>query len=106
MLVNCVAYHRGQKLSDIPLGEVRTHLQRPDCFVWVALKDPQPEELASLQEPPLTRRLADAVRPRSPTGEKAANRSGFVNCQIWRSARRGSTTTTAMHPVPSSSSGS
>lgn len=50
MLVNCVAYHRGQKLSDIPLGEVRSHLDRPDCFVWVALKDPQPGELASLQE--------------------------------------------------------
>lgn len=50
MLVNCVAYHRGQKLSDIPIGEVRAHLQRQDCFVWVALKDPQPEELASLQE--------------------------------------------------------
>jgi magnesium transporter len=50
MLVNCVVYHRGQKLSDIPIGEVRTHLQRQDCFVWVALKDPQPEELASLQE--------------------------------------------------------
>ena len=50
MLVNCVAYHRGQKLSDIPLDEVRWHLERPDCFVWVALKDPQPEELASLQD--------------------------------------------------------
>lgn len=50
MLVNCVVYHRGQKLSDIPMGEVRAHLQRQDCFVWVALKDPQPEELASLQE--------------------------------------------------------
>ena len=50
MLVNCVAYHRGQKLSDIPLSEVRSHLERPDCFVWVALKDPQPDELASLQD--------------------------------------------------------
>lgn len=50
MLVNCVAYHRGQKLSEILLGEVRTHLDRPDCFVWVALKDPQFEELASLQD--------------------------------------------------------
>ena len=50
MLVNCVAYHRGQKLSDIPLGEVRSHLERPDCFVWVALKDPEPDELASLQK--------------------------------------------------------
>ena len=50
MLVNCVAYHRGQKLSDIALTEVRAHLDRRDCFVWVALKDPQPGELAALQE--------------------------------------------------------
>jgi magnesium transporter len=50
MLVNCVAYHRGQKLSDIQLSDVRSHLERPDCFVWVALKDPEAAELASLQE--------------------------------------------------------
>jgi magnesium transporter len=50
MLVNCVAYHRGQKLSEIPLSDVRSHLERPDCFVWVALKDPEASELASLQE--------------------------------------------------------
>ena len=29
MIVNCVAYDRGQKLSDIPLTEVRSHLARP-----------------------------------------------------------------------------
>src|SRR5262245_36568288 len=50
MIVNCVAYDRGQKLSDIPLSEVRSHLERRDCFVWVALKDPEPAELAALQE--------------------------------------------------------
>jgi magnesium transporter len=50
MLVNCVAYDRGQRLSDIALNEVRTHLDRRGCFVWVALKDPQPSELAVLQE--------------------------------------------------------
>jgi len=50
VLVNCVAYDRGQKLSDIPLSEVRSHLDRRDCFVWVALKDPEPAELAVLQE--------------------------------------------------------
>ncbi len=50
MLVNCVAYQRGQRLADIPLSEVRTHLNRRDCFVWVALKDPQPDELALLQD--------------------------------------------------------
>lgn len=50
MIVNCVAYHRGQKLNDIPLSEVRAHLERPDCFVWVALKDAEAAELAALQE--------------------------------------------------------
>jgi magnesium transporter len=50
MIVNCVAYDRGQKLSDIPLTEVRVHLDRPGCFVWVALKDPEPAELAALQD--------------------------------------------------------
>ena len=50
MIVNCVVYSRGQKLSDIPLSEVRSHLTNRDCFVWVALKDPEPAELAVLQE--------------------------------------------------------
>jgi len=50
MIVNCVAYDRGQKLSDIPLADVRSHLANRDCFVWVALKDPEPAELAALQE--------------------------------------------------------
>lgn len=50
MLVNCVAYQRGQKLADIPLTEVRAHLERPDCFVWVALKDPEAHELEALQQ--------------------------------------------------------
>jgi magnesium transporter len=32
------------------LKEVRAHLKRRGCFVWVALKDPEPAELATLQE--------------------------------------------------------
>jgi magnesium transporter len=50
MIVNCVAYESGQRLADIPLNEVRAHLKRRGCFVWVALKDPEPAELATLQE--------------------------------------------------------
>jgi magnesium transporter len=50
MIVNCVAYDRGKRLSDIPLTEVRSHLANRDCFVWVALKDPQADELAMLQQ--------------------------------------------------------
>ena len=48
MIVNCCL--RSRQGSDIPLSEVRSHLTNRDCFVWVALKDPQAEELATLQQ--------------------------------------------------------
>lgn len=50
MLVNCVAYQRGQKVADIPISGIRAHLSDPGCFVWVALKDPAPVELEQLQQ--------------------------------------------------------
>lgn len=50
MLVNCVAYTKGQKLADIPIAAISEHVQTPDTFVWVALKDPTPEELAAIQD--------------------------------------------------------
>jgi magnesium transporter len=49
MLVNCVAYEHGQRLAHIEVGEIRQYTSRPACFVWVALKDPEPEELDALQ---------------------------------------------------------
>jgi len=50
MLINCVAYQEGKKLSDIPVEDISEYLKQPDCFVWVALRDPDPEELAVMQE--------------------------------------------------------
>src|SRR5450631_25522 len=50
MLVNCVAYQEGKKLSDIPKEDISEYVKRPDCFVWVALKDPEPEELEEMRE--------------------------------------------------------
>ena len=49
MLINCVAYERGRKLADITVEAISDYLARPDCFVWVALKDPGPGELAVMQ---------------------------------------------------------
>ena len=49
MLINCVAYENGSKLADIPVAEISDYLQRPGCFVWVALKDATPEEMATMQ---------------------------------------------------------
>ncbi len=50
MLINCVAYQEGKKLSDIPVEEISDYLARPDTFVWVALRDPAPQELAQMAE--------------------------------------------------------
>jgi magnesium transporter len=50
MLVNCVVYQDGKKLADIQKREIRSYLQQPGCFVWVALKDADAAELAEMQD--------------------------------------------------------
>jgi len=50
MLVNCVAYQNGKKLGDIPVEDISEYVSRPDCFVWVALKDPTSDELNQMAE--------------------------------------------------------
>ena len=49
-VVNCVAYEAGRKLGDIPVEDISEYLAGPDAFVWVALKDPLPQELETMQE--------------------------------------------------------
>jgi magnesium transporter len=49
MLVNCVAYEAGRKLADISVRDIPQYLTRPDCFVWVAISDPDDHELDELQ---------------------------------------------------------
>jgi magnesium transporter len=50
MLVNCVAYERGQRLADIPIEAISEHVRQTGCFVWVALKDPEQAELDAIQQ--------------------------------------------------------
>ena len=50
MLVNCVAYQDGRKLADISVEDISEYVRRPDCFVWVALFQPTPEELDKMAE--------------------------------------------------------
>jgi magnesium transporter len=45
MLINCVAYEDGQKISDIPIEDISEHIAKKDRFVWVALQDATDEEL-------------------------------------------------------------
>ncbi|WP_280154638.1 magnesium/cobalt transporter CorA [Piscinibacter sp. XHJ-5] len=49
MLINCVAYQDGKKLADIPVGDISDYLNRPGCFVWVALRDATEPELLVMQ---------------------------------------------------------
>lgn len=48
-LLRCVAYQDGKKLADIAVAEIPGYIDRPNCFVWVALHDPEPDLLIELQ---------------------------------------------------------
>ena len=50
MLINCVVYQNGRKLADIPVDQIHLFVNEPDCFVWVALADPEPAELEAMQK--------------------------------------------------------
>jgi magnesium transporter len=50
VLVNCVAYQDGAKLADIEIESISDYLQLPGCFVWVALHDAGPGDLALMQD--------------------------------------------------------
>lgn len=49
MLVSCTAYEAGRKLAEIDPQDIRGHLARDACFVWVALKDADPAELEAMR---------------------------------------------------------
>src|SRR5262245_57335425 len=49
MLVNCVAYQDGKRLGEISTSEIHAYVCRPDCFVWVALRDATDAELTEMQ---------------------------------------------------------
>lgn len=49
MLINCAAYQEGNKLADIPVADISDYLDRPDCFVWVALRDAEHTELEEMR---------------------------------------------------------
>jgi magnesium transporter len=49
MIVNCVAYQNGRRLTNMPVSEIHSYISHTDCFVWVALNDPTPDELQTMQ---------------------------------------------------------
>ena len=49
MLISCVAYENGRKLADIEPEDIHRYLARPECFVWVALLEPDAHALELMQ---------------------------------------------------------
>jgi magnesium transporter len=49
MLISCVAYRHGERLADIEPHEIHNYIVKPDCFVWVALLEPDNRALELMQ---------------------------------------------------------
>src|SRR5262249_45185838 len=49
MLISCVAYEDGKKIGDIEPQDIHRYLVRPNGFVWVALREPDPRTLELMQ---------------------------------------------------------
>jgi magnesium transporter len=47
MLIRCVVYQEGKKTAEIPASEIHNYACRPDCFIWVAMRD---RDIALLEE--------------------------------------------------------
>jgi magnesium transporter len=48
--VNYAAYRKGQRIGEITVEQISDLLREPETFVWLALAEPEPGELAKIQE--------------------------------------------------------
>ena len=83
MLINCVAYQNGRKLADIPIEDISDYVSRPDCFVWVALFEPDDDELDEMARGV---RPARARRRGRAQGPPAAEDRGVRRLAVRRAA--------------------
>lgn len=49
MLISCVAYQNGERIGDIEPHDIHRYLAKPECFVWVALLEPDARALELMQ---------------------------------------------------------
>jgi magnesium transporter len=49
-IVNCVAYKDGRRSASLQIAEIGLALERPNCFVWLGLKEPSAELLDEVQQ--------------------------------------------------------
>jgi magnesium transporter len=49
-IINCAAYAGGRRVETVDLDGIAAALQRPDCFVWLGLYEPDEELLQRVQK--------------------------------------------------------
>ena len=49
MLIGSVAYQNGKKIADVEPEAIHEYVAKPDCFVWVALSEPDSATLEQMQ---------------------------------------------------------
>ena len=49
-VINCAAYSKGRRVSNIPISEVSEVLKQSDRFVWIGLHEPDEELLQQVQQ--------------------------------------------------------
>ncbi len=49
-VINCAAYSKGRRVSNIPISEVSEILKQSDRFVWIGLHEPSEELLQQVQQ--------------------------------------------------------
>lgn len=50
MVINSVAYQKGQRLGDITIDDISEVVQQPDTFVWLGLHEPDDALLLKIQD--------------------------------------------------------
>src|SRR6478736_5353804 len=49
-VINCAAYSKGRRVSNIQISEIGNVLKQTDKFVWIGLHEPSEELLAQVQQ--------------------------------------------------------
>jgi hypothetical protein len=90
MLIGCAAYQDGKKIGDLDIDQIPDYLQRPKCFVWVALHDPLASELKDMQQLFGLHPLAVEDAQRASAAQSRGIRRFLVRCSAYgRAERRG-----------------
>ncbi len=50
MVINCVAYKAGKRLTDVTIEDISEVVKEPDTFIWLGLWQPEDAFMRKIQE--------------------------------------------------------